>query len=86
LDIADHHGIGGASLYPIVWEVLEAINATFPLDFPSDKQELQDLAAEFHRLSGGYMDGCVGAIDGIAVKIEQPRGHPCTHAILQQKR
>jgi hypothetical protein len=74
LDIYQHHGIGEKSFYPIVEKCLDAIIAEFPFCFPAnDKDALEALAEKNVKRANGVMTGCVGELDGLAVKLEKPR-------------
>ncbi len=73
LDICFAWGISKTSFYKIVWEILEAIDAVFVIGFPfNDNSKLQQIAAGFSKLSGGYLKNCVLAIDGWVCKVRQP--------------
>ena len=67
------HGVTYSSFYRIVWQVMDAIKDEFPLQHPyDDVQKMADIAAGFGSAGQGCMDGCVGALDGIAIKIQRP--------------
>jgi len=69
IDIYQMHGVAYQTFYKCVWEVCDAIIAEFPLDFPiDDEQKLTALAAQFDSRGRGLLEGCVGALDGIAIK------------------
>ena len=85
LDVHSECGVSISTYYKAVWEVFEAIgdayDISFPLPRPSDSQgektakvqELGRLARGFQRKStNGVIGGCVGAIDGLLVKISKP--------------
>ena len=85
LDVHSECGVSISTYYKAVWEVFEAIDdaydISFPLPRPSDSQgektakvqELGRLARGFQRKStNGVIGGCVGAIDGLLVKIPKP--------------
>ena len=84
-DVHSECGVSISTYYKAVWEVFEAIgdayDISFPLPRPSDSQgektakvqELGRLARGFQRKStNGVIGGCVGAIDGLLVKISKP--------------
>ena len=71
-DCADLHGVAVSTLQKVVRQVVGAINRTFRIKFPSSKDELQRSAVAFAGLSGGAMDGVVGAVDGVIIKITKP--------------
>jgi hypothetical protein len=86
-DVLDMHGMAGTgTLHLRIWEVLEIIDEvfTFPLleaiialERPETNsaglQALQEMADTFERKTSGVLKGCVGAIDGIAIKITKPK-------------
>jgi hypothetical protein len=81
IDIYKHHGFERMTCYKVVDEVVNAILATpeiVPCHFkPRDKDWLKskgDLFAS-ERPNHPFANYCVGAIDGLAIKIGQPRGH-----------
>ncbi len=46
---------------------------TFDMGLPfNDTKQLDQLAKGFYDLSGGMLDGCMWAIDGFAVRTQQP--------------
>jgi hypothetical protein len=52
----------------VLWSTLVALDAVFPMGFPTDNAgRLDELCKGFHNHSGGILDGCVMAIDGFAV-------------------
>ena len=78
IDIYQMHGVAPSSFYQYVWQVCDAITTEFPLEFPiDDEEELEKLAAPNNRRGRGLLEGCVGAIDGIAIKIEKPKLRDC---------
>ena len=77
LDIADMHGVARSTFYHHLWEVAEAIEEAYelPLLDAVDKMDsrLEQFEEGFANMSHGVLRGCIGAIDGLAVKIEKPR-------------
>ena len=71
-DIADLHGVAVSTLHKVVAQVVAAINRTFRIKFPSTHDELQRSAVAFAGLSNGVIDGVVGAVDGVIIKITKP--------------
>ena len=74
-DIVVMHHVSTGLFYNSNLETIRAINISvaipgIPFD---DKAELDRLAAGFKKASGGVFDGCVGAIDGLAIRIRCPR-------------
>jgi len=76
LDIMRIHGVANPTFYVVKRKVLAAIvRHYFPRKFPfGDADRLKKLEESFVRVStcGECMRGCVGAVDGLAVKIKQP--------------
>ena len=74
LDIIDLHGVAKASFYNRQWLTISAINIVLSLPrVPANNLKgLQKLSEGFHKKSKGTMRGCVGAIDGIDIKIIKP--------------
>ena len=72
LDITESFGIGDATLYAAIWRVLEAIDATFGMTFPSQLNDLVAIEERFASTSKAGIRGCVGAVDGLLVKVVTP--------------
>jgi len=54
----------------VLWPTVSAINKAFKMGFPAnDEDRLEQLAAGFWQHSGGLLDGCVLALDGVEVPI-----------------
>jgi hypothetical protein len=79
------------TFYPLVWRVVGAINAGLgeEMHFPiNDEPALKKLEARFRSRwginSAFVYKGCVGAIDGLVIKIERPskRHHHCPQAFF----
>lgn len=71
VDNADIHGVSVESVYRCLDRVIDAINKI--LTMPPIEERLQELEVGFAAKSTGQViRGCVGAIDGLHVKISQP--------------
>ena len=56
-----------------LWETLGAIDKVETMDFPMDDDfRLAEIPKGFHERNRGSLAGCVGALDGIAIKIRKP--------------
>jgi len=78
VDIADMHGVAECTFYVYLWETLDAIDRCLALGFPrEDVAALSELEAGFAAFSGGVFKGCVGAVDGIVIKIVKPKLADC---------
>lgn len=66
LDVCSNFGVSNAEFYRSVWRCVDAINDTFPIDFPiDDEEELTRLEEGWARKSRRQtLRGVVGAIDG----------------------
>ena len=77
IDIYQMHGVGIKTFYDIVWDVCTAITECLPITFvrpDKDKDaELERLASYFDAQGTGVLQGCVAAIDGMAVRIYKPK-------------
>jgi len=75
VDICAVLGVQPATLYRSLWEVIDAINATPSLDLDfqlSCHQRRLDYARGFQRRRGSPFGNVIGALDGMAVRQEQP--------------
>ena len=75
LDIRLSAGIGRSSFFRIIHECMEAILLCdeLQISFPSTDTELQTAADGFKSISShGVVDGCIGCLDGILLKIQTP--------------
>ena len=69
LDIGPTHFVHSSTFYQCVDEVLQAIDKAFSITFPqNDEAVLKEIAAGFSRKGQSPLEGCVGAVDGVAVK------------------
>ena len=74
LDIVDMHGVHSSTFFDALWDTCEAICKVEKLAFPfDDAAELNAIKRGFRERSREWFPGCVGALDGIAVKIRKPR-------------
>ena len=67
LDIAFGYNVGNSTVYPIFWNVMEAINKRLSnIDFPWENEELlREMEGQFNNLSKGAFPGTVLAGDGV---------------------
>jgi hypothetical protein len=75
LDIRLSVGISVPSMYRIVHVCMNAIILCdeFEIEFPSNNTDLEATAEGFKSISShGILDGCVGCLDGILLKIQTP--------------
>lgn len=76
LDLCFAFGISRTSFYGrrgVLWPTIKALDSILTLGFPLNKEdELKRLSEEFYAQSDGVLDGCVMAIDGLAIRTRQP--------------
>jgi len=76
LDLCFAWGVGVATFYAdngVLWPTLQAIDEVFPMGFPlDDEAKLEELSQGFFNHSGGILDGCVMAMDGLGVLTRAP--------------
>jgi hypothetical protein len=76
LDLCFAWGISSSSFYSrrgVLWPTISAIDKAFELGFPvNDGERLEQLADGFRQHSGGVLDGCVLALDGLGVLVRCP--------------
>lgn len=76
LDLCFAWGIAHSTFFSdrgILWPTIEAIDDSFNIGFPvNDPDRLEQLAAGFSEHSGGILEGCVLAIDGLGVRTRCP--------------
>jgi hypothetical protein len=82
LDVADLHGVNPSTFYgKCLWPTIHAIDEAYELPLLHYLEEtkqtgsfeaFENLAEEFDKKSNGMVVGCIGALDGLAVKIEKP--------------
>ena len=76
-DLLLMYGLSQGSIYSSFHQAAKWVNATFTFPFVTalqneDKQFFDDISAAFASDSGGTYNGCIGALDGLAVKIKRP--------------
>ena len=76
LDLCFAWGIALSMFYHpngVLWPTLEAIDKAYPMGLPiGDSSKLEELSKGFFEHSGGILDGCVMAVDGLGVLTRQP--------------
>ena len=74
LDLKLIYDVSKSYVYSCVWRVVDAINATFPVEFPlADVGKLRVLEAEFACASRqGVWRGQVGCVDGVHFAMQAP--------------
>ncbi|CAM9928625.1 unnamed protein product [Chrysoparadoxa australica] len=73
--VAAKYGIGCTTAYGILWQVIQALKKApqLRLKLPRTEAEYAALARGFKaRSSNGVMDKCIGAVDGMLVRIRVP--------------
>ena len=73
LDVFTYHGCSRPVFYVSLWMVIDAINdcRDFEVKFPRTEQQCQANAAAFKAGSArGVVDRCVGAVDGLSIKLQ----------------
>ena len=67
--------IASATFYNILWTTVKVINEEIAFEgLPlNDRDKLNDLSKGMNGLCGGVFEGCIGAIDGVAIKIRKPK-------------
>ena len=72
-DLIDLHGVSQATFYRCVWRTCEALDSVLSSDFDvTENAAMEELEGGFSRLTRGVMRGFVGALDGLAIKIDKP--------------
>ena len=74
-DLRVGYKIHKSTIYQIFHRVVRAINRNFKITFPlNDESALRDISNGFigSRMQGSPLSGCVGALDGIGIKIRRP--------------
>jgi hypothetical protein len=83
LDLCFAWGIGRSTFFSergVLWPTITALDKVLKIGFPiGDNEALAELAAGFRDHSGGVMDGCVLAVDGMAVKTRCPFKSDVSH-------
>ena len=73
LDIVDNFMISESTFYPIIFETMKVLDEVECISFPRDKISLERASEGFGRRTNGVLDGCVGALDGWAPRLQRPR-------------
>jgi len=76
LDLMYLHGVGKSSVFHLLWDTLERVDAALPEftleDDIHDLERCKELSAAFAAKTDGHIVGAIAAWDGIAVKVERP--------------
>jgi hypothetical protein len=81
-DVCDMHGIVDSQMNDLIWQILLIVDNEYDWALPDaihtcETQEgianLQHMAELFEYKTSGILKGNVGAIDGIAIKIQKPK-------------
>jgi hypothetical protein len=76
IDLCFAWGVSKTSFYShrgILWPTVHALDNLLTLGLPlNDESVLNKLSNGFKEHSGGVLDGCILAIDGLAVRVRQP--------------
>jgi DDE superfamily endonuclease len=73
LDISLSHHVATSSFYHVVDKTLMDLNEALKINFNfRDAAYLNKISAGFSRHGRSPLSGCVGALDGIAIKIQEP--------------
>ena len=88
LDIVDIHGISEAAFYEVKTRTLYAIDLALAdeIKLSDTEEERAQVAGEFFRNSGGVIQGCLSALDGLAVKIREPTLRDCQNPASYKNR
>lgn len=73
-DIIDMHGVASSTFYDARARTIKAINSAYAdaIHFPwDDTAELQTISDEFYAANKQSLEGCVLAVDGLLVRIQQ---------------
>ena len=84
----NNYDVGGTSVYDSIWKELYALDTIIlaPNFDPTDEQAMESLARSMFVRSKQSMAGCVGALDGMAVKINRPTLRDCPNPLLYRNR
>lgn len=76
IDLCFAWGIGYSTFYSdrgVIWPTIEALDSVFTIGLPiDDPNRLEELSRGFYEHSDGIFDGCVIAMDGLAVRTRCP--------------
>ena len=84
----DNYEVGVSSFYECLWRVVYALDCILPdpVFNPQDANQMASLARNMHSRSRGTMAGCVGALDGMAIRIKRPQLKDCPNPALYKNR
>ena len=92
LDLCYIFGVRKSTFYSLVWQTLELLDKCPALPDMTLEQDVHNqqrcraLAAGFNRRTGGgHVNGCIGALDGMALKIEAPNTSDNFHKYFCRK-
>ena len=88
LDICDIHHITEPTFFRVKSRTLVALDFALKdeIRFPDTEDERQDTASGFEVKTGNVMQWCLGALDGLAVKIKDPYLFDCPNPISYRNR
>lgn len=88
LDIIDLHRIRESTFYDIVSKTLCVLEFVLQdeIKFPKTAEDLKRTADGFGAKSGFDLQGCVGALDGLAVNINTPKLCDCDNPAVYRNR
>mmetsp|Transcript_14354 Transcript_14354/g.21806 ORF Transcript_14354/g.21806 Transcript_14354/m.21806 type:complete len:463 (+) Transcript_14354:336-1724(+) len=74
LDLGSQYGVSDCTFYLHVWRVVDAINEAFKMEYDiTNMDQMKNIEAGFRARSRNQaIKGCVGAIDGLLIKIRRP--------------
>ena len=73
LDVSDVYGIHELSTYRMFYEVVGWVMKTHSFDYDvNDLGHLQSISNGFAQFSGHALEGCIGAVDGLAMRTRCP--------------
>jgi len=89
LDLCYLFGVKRSTFYNIIWDTLTRLDKFMP-DFTlendvNSQQRCRALAGGFERRTGGHVRGCIGALDGMSLKIEAPNTSTHFHKYFCRK-
>lgn len=73
LDVSWPYGISTSTVYSVFHETLQALDETLSnIIFPIEEQHCVQEATRFKKMRRSPLNGIIGALDGIAIEIQQP--------------
>jgi len=87
MDIVDIHGVCESTFYLHLHPTLTAIDAVleWPGQLHEDTAYWGKISEGFAAFSRGALHGCIGAIDGIAIRLQKPKGVPDAERYFSRK-